>query len=243
MKSSAKIALLYIFFLISSSFLSGCLEIREAYIEDVYLTDWELIKTNETSVSFGLGKWITNEYSYQKNENYPAFLCVTTVKTLLLMSEDELKKMAFNDLLKDLEEQGVNIDENSIKEGSRKVALGHTTNYLVCSGNISKEFEKLNLLSEKIKLFFNLENKPIEFKTNESVKIIVEVWNCQESGVSIICIGIAQITNHGLIFTYRDTTAWKEVVGDPYGTFIDPISDEKIYSNNGLIYNVICHSK
>jgi len=235
-------ALLFMTIIVCLSSLSGCLEIREAYIEDVYLSNWKLIATNETSELFGLGKWITKEYAYKDND-FPAFLCITTIKTLLLMSENDLKKIAFEDLLKDLEKQGIIVDGNSIEEGSRKMGLGHITNYIVCNGSISKEFEKLNLLSEKIKLFFNLKDRTIEFKANESVKILAEVWNCKESGVSVICLGIAQITKHGLIFVYKDSNAWKEMVGDPYGTFRDPFSNDKIYSNEGLIYNVICHSK
>ena len=235
-------ALLFATVIVCISILSGCLEIREAYIDDIYLSNWKLIATNETSEFFGLGKWITKEYAYKDN-NFPAFLCITTIKTLLLMSENDLKKMAFEDLLKDLEKQGITVDENSIKEGSRKMGLGHITNYVVCNGSISKEFEKLNLLGKKIELFFNLKGKVIEFKANETVKILAEVWNCKESGVSVICLGIAQITQHGLVFVYKNSTAWKEMVGDPYGTFMDPFSKEKIYSNNGLVYNVICHSK
>ena len=236
------VALFFISAIISISTLSGCLEIREAYIDDVYLSNWKLIATNETNEFFGLGKWITKEYAYKDND-FPAFLCITTIKTLLLMSENDLKKMVFEDLLKDLEKQGVKVDENSIKEGSRKMGLGHITNYIVCNGSISKEFEKLNLLGKKIKLFFNLKDGIMEFKANETVKILAEVWNCKESGVSVICLGVAQITQHGLVFVYENSTAWKEIVGDPYGTFMDPFSKEEIYSNDGLVYNVICHSK
>ncbi|KAA0005088.1 MAG: hypothetical protein FE038_01140 [Thermoplasmata archaeon] len=236
------VALFFISAIISISTLSGCLEIREAYIEDVYLKDWSSIAKNETSEFFGLGKWITREYAYKDNE-FPAFLCITTVKTLLLMSEKDLEKMAFEDFLKDLGKQGVMVDKNSIEKGSRKMGLGHVTDYIICNGSVSKEFEKLNLLGTKVKVFFNLKDKPMEFKTNETVKILAEVWNCKESGVSVICLGVAQITNHGLIFVYKNTTAWREMVGDPYGTFRDPFSGEKIYSNSGLVYNVICHSK
>jgi len=235
-------ALLFATAIVCISILSGCLEIREAYIDDVYLSNWKLIATNETNEFFGLGKWITKEYAYKDND-FPAFLCITTIKTLLLMSENDLKKMVFEDLLKDLEKQGVKVDENSIKEGSRKMGLGHITNYIVCNGSISKEFEKLNLLGEKIKLFFNLKGGIMEFKANETVKILAEVWNCKESGISVISLGVAQITKHGIVFVYENSTAWKKIVGDPYGTFMDPFSKEKIYSNDGLVYNVICHSK
>jgi hypothetical protein len=31
---------------------------------------------------------------------------------------------------------------------------------------------------------------------SEEVKIIGEVWNCATSGTSIICIGVAQITDN-----------------------------------------------
>ena len=71
----------------------------------------------------------------------------------------------------------------------------------------------------------------------EKIKIIGEVWNCGTSGTSIICIGVAQITNYANSNTEIDTSIWEKIIRDKEGTF----GLDGYQGVDGLIYNVICH--
>ena len=69
---------------------------------------------------------------------------------------------------------------------------------------------------------------------NDSVKIICEVWNCADSGTSIVCIGIAYITNKEIIDVIN-TDNWEKIVQDLKGTIDGYIGDM------GLIDGIKCH--
>jgi len=74
----------------------------------------------------------------------------------------------------------------------------------------------------------------IDTKKDENVKIIGEVWNCATSGTSVICIGVAYVTNKE-ISDVENTENWQKIVMDPSGTIDGFIGEE------GLIYNIHCH--
>ena len=66
------------------------------------------------------------------------------------------------------------------------------------------------------------------------MKIIGEVWNCGTSGISIICIGIAYITNDENP-NLENTDNWQKMIMDPSGSI------ENVTGEEGLIYNIYCH--
>ena len=112
------------------------------------------------------------------------------------------------------------LDYNDSKiEGERRIARGHETVYFTYNGTVGKNVSGLFFIDEK-------------------VKIIGEVWNCEKSGTSIICVGIAQVTRD--FVGQSDEKTWDDIVQDPSGTFKDKDGNE-ITGDYGLIYNVICH--
>ena len=198
MRTFRGIALLLIFsFLLLS--LSGCLELRIAYIPDNLLTNgWqENVEKEESGSSyFGLEKW--NILVYENGD--VATLTVTTVKTLIMADKEELFKKIDSDIRNTCADYDIAINEQSKVLGSRVLANGHETRYVIYNGT----------------------------KNSENYRIIGEVWSCSYSGVSVMCIGMAKISDiNGL-------ESWREIAGDPYGS-IEGINGD------GLIYNINCH--
>ena len=82
------VTILFVLFVISS----GCLDLTSAYIPDGTLNNgWyeNISPRNSGSKYLGLEKWASA--TYQIDGNYPATLTVTTMKTLILMDEQELQ--------------------------------------------------------------------------------------------------------------------------------------------------------
>jgi len=111
------------------------------------------------------------------------------------------------------EENGIDIDNQSKIMGIRALKNGHKTRYII----------------------YNATN--ISINPYEKLKIIGEVWNCGVNGISVICIGIAQITEYRNNIQDVNFTSWKKIVADPQGSF----GIKNYEGNNSLIYNVKCH--
>jgi hypothetical protein len=183
-----------------------------AYIPNTILTDgwYENQALRETGTQIlGLEKWCS--ITYEKTGRYPASLTVTTLKTLILMDEQELLDKTRVTLTASLP-ANIIINESTIIEGDRMVLMNHKTHFIAYDG-----VDTSNAL-------------------NETVKLIGEIWNCPTSGISIICTGIAYITNNTDDPNIEHTENWETIVQDPNGV-ITPQTGK-----NGLIYNVICHS-
>jgi len=153
-------------------------------------------------------------YTYKNNNlSYPAYVTVTSRKTLFMMSEDGLIDET-NTLIKEQSKQGLIIDESTKITGKRVILNGeHETKYVIYNGTDNSSGYV------------------------ENIKIIGETWNCGVSGSSIICIGVAQITDYlhdkpGIVLDH-----WKKIVKDKEGTF----GIDKYMGNNGLLFNVECH--
>jgi hypothetical protein len=167
-------------------------ELNEAKIEDFILGDvWseDISERDSGSRLLGLEKWIS--YTYRNNDSiFPAYVTVTSIKTLFMMSEDELRDQTL-DTIQKAPEQGIVIYEDTKITGERTLDNEHKTMYIIYNGNdTSKE-------------------------PYEEIKIIGETWNCGTSGTSIICIGFAQITNN----SKTNTTHWVKIIRDKEGTF------------------------
>ena len=198
------IVILLIFLTILVS--TGCVDLRCSYIPDSILTDgwYENTALRNTGIqTLGLEKWCN--IIYEIGGKYPAFLSITTIKTLLMINEKELQ----NRIIVTIEETfnlELVLSQNST--GRRMTSTNHQSIYQIYNG--------------------------IEQEKLAKVKIIGEVWNCGDSGSSIMCIGIAYINNseNPLI---DNTENWEKIVMDPSGTI------ENHTGVIGLIYNIRCH--
>jgi len=145
-------------------------ELNEAKIEDNILGDsWEedLTDTDGGSKLLGLEKWVS--YTYRNyNESFPAYITLTSMKTIFLLNEDELIKRT-KETIDQATNKNIILDKKNKTQGERVLLNGHKTQYIIYEG--------------------------IDKNDNESIRIIGETWNCQTSGTSIICIGYAKITN------------------------------------------------
>ncbi len=189
-------------------------DFTSAVVPSSYLDSgwYEDISEREMGSSFfGFEGWHSFTYCVN-NDSYPAYLTVTTFKTLFMMSESDLRDTVLDTIVESSSEQDIFINMSSKITGERKLKNGHKTMYFVFQGNDSSG------------------------NVSEDVMFIGETWNCGNSGTSVICIGFAQISdnleNNSLYFEY-----WKKIVGDNKGTF-----GEEFKIGDGLIYNVRCHS-
>jgi hypothetical protein len=208
------IALLTIIVIILAVIFSSS-QLTKAYIEDDILGEsWseDIDERVEGSQLFGIEKWVSFTYR-NENDSYPAYVTITSIKLFFMMNENDLKDETIETINK-ASAQGIEIDINSEVTGQRVTRdNAHKTNYFFYDGNdTSKE-------------------------TPEKIKLIGECWNCEKSGISVICIGVAWTTNNANDKSNSITTYWAEIISDKIGTF--GLGEYK--SNNGLIFNIKCH--
>ena len=186
--------------------LSGCVDLTCAYVKDSVINDgWnENFALRNTGTQF-LGLEKWCSSTYEINGKYPASLTVTTLKTLVLTDEKEIQKKT-RQTIEETFSNTIQLNENT--SGERTLRNNHKTMYIVYDG--------------------------IDTQKDEHVKIIGEVWNCDTSGTSIICIGVSYVTNKE-IPDVKNTENWQKIVMDSSGT-IDGFLGE-----TGLIDNIHCH--
>ena len=188
-------------------------ELKYAVIPDDYLSDgWdEDIEEKDKDYQL-LSSWCSFTYK-NYDEIYPASVTVTTRKTLFMMSESELMVETIN-AIKDASKQGIIVDDTTKFSGRRVVLDGeHETRYVVFNGTDNSS------------------------GVVEEIKVIGETWNCGVSGTSIICIGVAQITDNLHDNPEIVTTHWAKIVRDKEGTF----GIGEYMGTDGLLFNVKCH--
>jgi len=188
-------------------------QLNNAYIHHGFLgEDWceDIGERNSGSQLFGLEKF--SSLTYRTDGKYPAYLTIMTIKTLVVMSENELRDKTAESIEQSLE-KGIVVDKATKVSGERMLKNEHNTMYIMYDGND------------------NSKNPP------EKIKIIGEVWNCGPSGTSVICIGFAQITDNLHDNSEVNISQWEKIVRDEVGTFVT----ESFRGEDGLIYNVICH--
>jgi hypothetical protein len=122
--------------LLSLFLLSGCLELRVAYLPDSFLTGgWHEADRESGSSYLGIERWTSIVY-----KNGESYLRVTTIKTLIMMDREELLKMT----LEMIERNGYDISNRS--GGHRVTANGHESSYVVYNG--TKGFDKYKIIGE-----------------------------------------------------------------------------------------------
>ena len=184
-----------------------------AIIPNDYLSEgwFEDFDEREMDVQL-LSSWYS--YTYKNyNDSYPANVAVTSRKTLFLTSINDLLSETIK-AIKGASKQGIFIDEDTMISGNRILSDGrHKTVYVVYNGTDNSS------------------------GVDEEIKVIGETWNCGISGASLICIGVAQITDN----THNNPTVvdtyWAKIVQDEEGTF----GIGEYMGDDGLIYNVKCH--
>ena len=185
-------------------------EIKPAYVPDNFLDNgWSenLDERESSSGLLGLEKWCS--LTYRIGGAYPANLTVATFKPLIMMDEDDLIEKA-QETIQSASQHGIVVDNNTKNSGWRILNNGHKTSYITYDGNDTSRtpFEK--------------------------IRVVAEVWNCGNSGTSVICIGVAQVTDYAHNLLDVNTSSWKKIVSDKGGLL-------GFVGNDGLIYNVICH--
>ena len=188
-------------------------QLELAYIHhDILNINWhEDIGERESNTKlFGLEKF--GSLTYSNEGNFPALVTITTVKNLLMIKEDELRDKTIETIDKSLLE-GIVVNKEKEIMGERLLKNGHKSLYIIYDGNDTTK------------------NPP------EMLKIIGEVWNCGTSHTSIICIGVAQITNNIFNDSEINLEYWKKIIRDEKGTF----GIEDFHGSDGLLYNVVCH--
>ena len=188
-------------------------QLNNAYIHHGFLgVDWcENIEERDSgSQIFGLEKF--SSLTYRIDGKYPAYLTIMTIKTLVMMSENELRDKTAESIEQALE-KGIVMDKATEVSGERMLKNEHNTMYIMYDGNDTSK------------------NPP------EKIKIIGEVWSCGTSGTSVICIGFAQITDNLHDNSEVNISQWEKIVRDEVGTF----GTGSLCGEGGLIYNVICH--
>ena len=208
-RTYAIIAVFVIFVIILTVIFSET-SFSHAYIDATILTDdWHENPAERDGASQWFGGWRSITYAF--DGDYPANLTVTTYKTLVLMSEQELQQKT-TEAIENAIQQGIVVDNDTAISGERLLQNDHMTSYVVYNGTDESK------------------------NPAEQIKIIGEVWNCGTARVSIVCIGIAQITDNGHNNSTVDTTSWYKNIRDTQGTFGNDVKGD-----DGLIYNVICH--
>jgi hypothetical protein len=207
------IAILIIVVIVFAIFFSSG-PLTKAYLTDHILVDsWseDIAERDGGSQSFGLEKW--SIYTYKNNdESFPAYVTVTSLKTLFMLSEDELLEKTI-DTINEASEEGIVVDQNSKTTGVRAHKDGHKTLYILYDGNDTSK-------------------SPVE-----KIKIIGETWNCGVSGTSIICIGVSQISDYSNSQTELNMAYWAKIIKDEEGTF----GIGEYMGDDGLLFNVKCH--
>ena len=185
---------------------SGCVDLTCAYVKESVVSDgWnENTALRNTGIQF-LGLEKWCSSTYEINGKYPASLTVTTLKTLVLTDESEIQKK-MRQTIEETFQNSIQLTENV--SGERTLQNNHKTMYILYDG--------------------------IDTKKDENIKIIGEIWNCATSGTSVICIGIAYVTNKD-ISNVENTENWQKIVMDSTGTIDGFLGEE------GLIDNINCH--
>lgn len=156
----------------------GCLSLKEAYIPQHLLTDgwYESLGSEEKgSDILGLNKWSTKVY---KNGEV-SYLSVTSLKSLIMQSKEELFKRIERDIKDQADRYGIYIIDGSRISGSREVASGHRTTFILYNGT----------------------------KGYHNYRIIGEIWVCSRSGTSIICMGFSDLSDVYGIYGWRKIVA------------------------------------
>ena len=125
------IALAIIIIIIYAIFLNRT-PLRPAYIDNKFLdSNWseDINERESDSQLLGLEELISYKYS-NNNNSYPAYVSITSLKTLFMISEQDLIGHSLVTILKGLK-QGIVINNYSRIDGERVLDNEHKTMYII----------------------------------------------------------------------------------------------------------------
>ena len=204
------IAVFIVLVVISAVILSGR-SFTPAYVpDDVLDSSWgeDLSRRQSGEHLFGLEQW--SSVTYRVEDRYPAYLTVTTIKTVVMLSEEYLQEKT-RETLEDAIEDGIEINMSSLMTGERTIQSGFTTRFMVYNGTDRSTTPP------------------------EQVKLIGEVWTSGLAGTAVVCIGCAQISDYAHNTSGIYLEWWHNIIRDELGTF-----GEDVQGSDGLIDNVVC---
>lgn len=160
--------------------------------------------------------------SYQdpgEQGGYPARMSLTTLRTLLAPSEEDLRERAEEQIRSRAEANGISL-AGPPETGERTLESGYGSLWFVYDGNATQAQGQF-------------------FTRDAPVKILGEVWTCSSSRTSVAVVGLAQVADVRYIggspvVSQPDDRNWREIVADPDGTI------EGVTGDDGLVYNVVC---
>ncbi|HEX2023005.1 MAG TPA: hypothetical protein VHH36_09830 [Candidatus Thermoplasmatota archaeon] len=197
--------------------LSGCVEITPARVPDRYLegrggNGWEknLTASQSEPSSAGLGFTKTQALAYEDKvaePGYPGFLVVTTLRAVPAPSAERIREHVDQSVRDAAAAKGIAL-KGEPAAGSRTLASGVGTTFLVYQGNVSTSGF---------------------FSRNADVKILGEVFECEDAKTVVAVVGLAQVSDVRIVRpnpllpptevpSDRDETTWREIAGDPSGT-------------------------
>lgn len=202
--------------------LAGCLTLTAARVPDPYLTrGWQedAARSDDEPSKEGLGR--RQALAYKDAGDGPGYggsLTVVTIRTLVAMSEETILEALRQNLEDHASAQDIRL-ENEIEDGSRALANGATSRYVVYTGEVAKS----SLL----------------FKQAARTKLLGEVFRCDAERTVVVAAAIAQVTDVrsvGGVPLPRDDEpqTWHEIVADPAGTV------EDVVGGDGLAYRIAC---
>ncbi|MFO7677424.1 MAG: hypothetical protein R6V50_03460 [Thermoplasmatota archaeon] len=191
---------------ICSIHFAGCVELQCAYVNESVISEgWHQNTALRNSGTHFLGLEKWCSVTYEIKGNFPATLTISSLKTLVLSDKEAIEQQV-RYTIEETFVDALRLEYNS--SGKRTLDNSHQTLYVLYDG--------------------------IDLATDNQIKIIGEVWNCATVGTSIICIGIAYVTNSN-IPNVINTIHWEKIVSDRFGTISDIIGED------GLINNIKCH--
>jgi hypothetical protein len=183
-----------------------------AYVSHTLLgSEWKEDLDERISESNPLSIEKIGRLVYKTDGTYPAYLSVTTIKSLFMTGEEYLQRK-ITDAIEQTSSENIVLDNYSKILGRRLLENGHESLFIIYNGTDTSNSK------------------------SENIRIIGEVWNCGISGTSIICVGVAQITDnaHNNSMFFFDN--WAKIIKDKSGTF-----GKEFIGEDGLIANIICH--
>ncbi|MBI4394126.1 MAG: hypothetical protein HY556_10090 [Euryarchaeota archaeon] len=202
----------------------GAFTVAEVPRELLGANGWQFVQARSDAAprqaNFGLSTIQTKVYQDPGggSNGYPASLSVTTLKGMLLPTEQDLREKVRAAVIAEAEARGIRIGVQETG-GERQLKSGHPAFFFEYNGTVERSG------------FFT--------SSSAEAKIMGEVWNCQQSGTSVVSVALAQTTNVttvGGILRQTDENPmnWRELVSDPAAT-IDGFAGDL-----GLMWNVEC---
>lgn len=200
---------------------SGCFGVFRAEVPDDLLTDgWAVADTGGGKRWLGLAaEWKFVLYEFNRTAfggPYPASLTVLSLETLGSQDKGELRGALDAQVGEAAKRQGIALHEETRTQGERQVRAGPNTQWFVYEGTSQPSSDLFN--------------------PGQDVRVIGEVWNDDEGGISVLAVGIAQTTGQGPTGrVFPSTVSWEKIVEDPSGSI------QGMTGGQGLIWNVESH--